>query len=46
MYQTGEKPGKGEYQCYNCGSIIRLDDDSEPLPKCSKCGSEEFIKLK
>jgi DNA-directed RNA polymerase subunit RPC12/RpoP len=46
MYQTGDKGGKGEYQCYNCGTVIHINNDEVPLPKCPKCGSEVFIKLR
>ena len=27
MYNTGEKPGKGEYYCTRCGQNVTLDDD-------------------
>lgn len=32
MPTTGEKPGKGSYQCTRCGQIVVLDDDSDTLP--------------
>ena len=29
MPNTGEKPGKGEYTCENCGQVVVLDDDTD-----------------
>lgn len=45
MHQTGEKPGKGTYQCTHCGTIVRLDDNSDTLPPCPKCHKTTFRKL-
>ena len=45
MYKTGDKPGKGEYQCFNCRTVIRVEKDEDALPPCPKCGCEKFIKL-
>jgi len=45
MYRTGEKPGKGQYQCTKCGYIIRLDDDSDTLPPCPECDNTTWNKL-
>ncbi|MBS3774422.1 MAG: hypothetical protein KGY70_04500 [Bacteroidales bacterium] len=45
MYRTGEKPGKGRYQCTKCGHIIRLDDDSDTLPPCPVCENTTWNKL-
>ena len=42
MPKTGEKPGKGNYRCNKCGQIVRLDDDSDTLPPCPKCGGTDF----
>jgi len=42
---TGEKPGIGIYQCIICGQIVRLDDDTDTLPPCPKCGGTEYKKL-
>ena len=42
MSTTGQKPGKGIYICIKCGSLKRLDDDSDRLAPCSKCGGTEF----
>ncbi len=40
--RTGEKPGKGTYTCKKCGQTVVLDDDSDTLPPCPKCGGSEF----
>ncbi|KNZ40393.1 zinc ribbon-containing protein [Acetobacterium bakii] len=45
MYKTGEKPGKGIYQCTKCPQQVVLNDDSDTLPPCPKCGHTEFIKV-
>lgn len=45
MPTTGEKPGKGLYQCLKCGEIIRLDDDTDTLPPCPKCYHTEYAKV-
>lgn len=42
MSTTGEKPGKGTYICTECGKTVRLDDDSDTLPPCSKCDGTNF----
>lgn len=44
-YKTGEKPGKGRYQCTNCDEIIRLDQDTDTLPPCPKCNNTTWRKL-
>lgn len=44
MHSTGEKPGKGIYQCYYCGQIVILDDMTDTLPPCPKCDKTLFIK--
>jgi DNA-directed RNA polymerase subunit RPC12/RpoP len=45
MYKTGEKPGKGTYQCTACGQTVVLDDNSDTLPPCPKCDGTTFRKL-
>lgn len=45
MYETGQKPGKGDYQCTKCGEIVHLDDDTDTLPPCPKCNGTTFRKL-
>ncbi|MDR0660843.1 MAG: zinc ribbon-containing protein [Prevotellaceae bacterium] len=44
MYNSGDKPEKGTYQCANCGHKIELKSDSEELPKCPVCGNSKFKK--
>lgn len=43
-YNTGEKPGKGTYQCTSCPQTVTLDDDSDKLPPCPKCSGTEFTE--
>ena len=45
MPTTGEKPGKGTYQCTNCGQLVTLDDDDDVLPLRPKCDNTEFTKV-
>jgi exosome complex RNA-binding protein Csl4 len=45
IYRTGEKPGKGLYQCTKCDQTVRLDDDSDTLPPCPKCDNTEYRKI-
>ncbi|MDY6827637.1 MAG: Zn-ribbon containing protein [Bacillota bacterium] len=45
MLSTGEKPGKGDYKCTNCGKIVHLDADTDILPPCPRCGNREFEKV-
>ena len=45
MVTTGEKPGKGTYTCRNCGQRITLDDTTDTMPPCSKCGKTEFYRV-
>ncbi|MCK4640375.1 MAG: hypothetical protein KAU06_03480 [Candidatus Marinimicrobia bacterium] len=42
MPTTGENPGKGTYYCKNCGQKVVLDDDSDRLPPCPKCGKTDY----
>ena len=42
MPSTGEKPGKGEYTCDNCGQVVVLDDDTDTMPPCPKCNGTKF----
>ena len=44
MYKTGEKPGKGTYQCLSCGQLVVLDDITDTLPPCPKCHATTFYK--
>ena len=45
MPTTGEKPGKGTYQCKQDGQIVVLDDDTDTLPPCPRCDGTEFNKI-
>lgn len=44
MYRTGEKPGMGTYQCTECGQLVILDDNTDTLPPCPKCGNTTYTK--
>lgn len=37
MLKSGEEPGKGTYECTNCGQQVLLDDNTDKLPPCPKC---------
>lgn len=43
-YKTGEKPGKGCYECTNCGTDITLEAD-EKMPPCPKCSNTVYTKI-
>ena len=45
MYKTGEKPGKGTYECTECGTYVVLDDNTDTLPPCPKCHNTTFNKV-
>ena len=45
MNRTGDKPGKGTYQCPVCGEIIVLENDTDTLPPCPKCHALTWDKL-
>ena len=45
MHKTGEKPGKGNYQCVTCGQIVTLDDNTDTLPPCPRCSSTTYVKI-
>lgn len=45
MFRTGERPGKGQYKCTNCGEVIRLDDDTDVLPPCPSCHNTYWTKI-
>ena len=44
MHKTGEKPGKGNYICTNCGQNVHLDDATDTLPPCPRCNNTTFRK--
>jgi predicted nucleic acid-binding Zn-ribbon protein len=43
-FNSGVEPGKGMYSCEFCGSSVTLDNDSDILSSCLKCGKDEFNK--
>ena len=45
MYKTGEKPGKGTYECTECGTYVVLDANTDTLPPCPKCHNTTFNKV-
>ena len=47
LYDIGEKPGKGTYQCVSCSSwTVTLDDDNDRLPPCGRCGKGQHVKYR
>ena len=45
MPRTGEKPGKGTYECKNCGQQKVLDDHCDTMPPCVRCHGVDWIKV-
>lgn len=43
--KTGEKPGKGTYICDSCNQRVILDDDTDTMPPCPKCGGTSFTEV-
>lgn len=41
--KTGQKPGKGVYDCTNCGTQVRLNENDK-MPPCPSCSNTEFEK--
>ena len=47
LYDIGEKPDKGTYQCTSCANwVVTLDDDSDRLPPCGSCGSGQNVRYR
>ena len=42
MPDTGEKPEKGVYACIKCGQTVAINDETDTLPVCPKCGCTVF----
>jgi Zn finger protein HypA/HybF involved in hydrogenase expression len=42
MSTTGEKPGKGTYECTNCGQKVVLNDGDDCLPPCPNCDGTDY----
>jgi NAD-dependent SIR2 family protein deacetylase len=40
LYNVGDTPGEGTYECTHCGWHIQLAIEIEPLPKCAVCERE------
>jgi len=45
MYKRGEKPGKGKYQCANCGCLVELENSTKALENCPKCKGVKWWRL-
>ncbi|MBM7622542.1 zinc ribbon-containing protein [Sporohalobacter salinus] len=45
MPSTGDRPGKGSYQCKNCGETLKLDNIVDKLPPCPNCNATNYNKL-
>lgn len=43
VYRTGQKPGKGAYECTNCHTVVNLGENNK-MPPCPKCTNSEFTK--
>ena len=41
IVKTGEKPGKGSYNCTNCNTEVTLGE-YDKMPPCPKCSNNEF----
>jgi len=46
MPKSGQKPGKGVYECTNCGQVIVLDNKKDTLPPCPTCHKATFKPVK
>ena len=47
LYNIGEKPGEGTYQCVSCDDwTVTLDYDDDQLPPCANCGSRQDVKYR
>ncbi len=45
MYNEGDTPGVGKYECTNCGHIVEIKSDDEALPICPTCGNDTYKKV-
>ena len=45
MATTGEKLGRGTYECKVCGTTVALDDVTDTLPSCPKCDNITFDRI-
>lgn len=47
LFDIGEKPGNGDYQCIRCNQFeVTLANDKEPLPACQNCGGGKEVKYR
>jgi hypothetical protein len=47
LYDIGEKPGKGTYECTTCKEWqVVLDDHTDTLPPCGICGKGQKVKYR
>ena len=42
MPKIDETPGKGTYRCQSCGHRIVLEEDTDTIPLCPRCGFDGF----
>lgn len=45
MLNTGERPGKGDYECTVCGEVVTLNSATDILPVCPRCHKTTYVKL-
>ena len=43
IFKTGQKPGRGVYDCTNFHTKVELEAQSK-MPPCPKCTNNEFTK--
>ena len=46
IYNIGQKPGKGRYCCIKGHWSVVLDDDSDTLPPCGRCGKGQNTRYR
>jgi len=44
IHKSGERPGKGTYQCTTCGGTVVLEDEKATLPRCH-CRNTTFVRV-
>ena len=45
MSITGEKPGKGTYECKVCNTTMVIDGVKDTLTICPKCNNTKFDRI-
>lgn len=43
-YNIGARPGKGIYRCLGCNWTVVLDEESDRLPPCDRCGRGQRVR--